>query len=484
MIREVLIGGFCGVSAGRAASMVRVLCAAVCMVSAPSFAAGKTSGQAAAPSVSKASVKASGKSPGGAAGAAAVPSAASSARKRDGTSADRRASDQRPMDKRASPSVARATTQTGGRAQPQPAHVSERRGKQDVRKDARKDVPKQARDARAQRDARVQSAALSGKAAAQGSSGSGTRAGARTADASAVQSARWLKASFSPRIVEPGRVSIGQAIGLHQVGDPLELRSSVAMVLDQQTGQTLYQKNADAVLPIASITKVMTAMVVLDAALDPSEVIAVVEADRDTERFSGSRLPVGSRLTRSELMHLSLMSSENRAAHALGRTYPGGLKVFIDAMNAKARAIGMEDSRFADPTGLSSDNVSNARDLARMVRAAHAYGQIRRFSTATDLTVDLGPRQSVFRSTNRLVDAPGWEIGLQKTGYISEAGKCLVMQARVDSRAVIIVLLDAAGSQSRFADAQRLRKWLLERPNEAAQPQASPQHNAMLADRF
>jgi D-alanyl-D-alanine endopeptidase (penicillin-binding protein 7) len=471
MIREVLMGGFCGVSAGRTVSLVRLLCAAVCMVSAPSFAAGKTSGLAAAPSASKAAVKVSGKSQGGAAGSTATPSAAPSARKRDGASADRRASDQRPTDKRASVSASRAPTQTGGRTQPQPVNTSERRGKQDLRP--------QARDARGQRDARVEKAALSGKAAA-----SGSRAGARTADAGTVHSARWMKASFAPRIVEPARVSIGQAIGLHQVGDPLELRSSVAMVLDQQTGQTLYQKNADAVLPIASITKVMTAMVVLDAALDPSEVIAVVEADRDTERFSGSRLPIGSRLTRSELMQLSLMSSENRAAYALGRTYPGGLKVFIDAMNAKARAIGMEDTRFADPTGLSSDNVSNARDLARMVRAAHAYGQIRRFSTATDLTVDLGPRQSVFRSTNRLVDAPGWDIGLQKTGYISEAGKCLVMQARVDSREVIIVLLDAAGSQSRFADAQRLRKWLLERSNDAAQPQALPQHNAMLVERF
>ena len=475
MIREVLMGGFCGVSAGRTVSLVRLLCAAVCMVSAPSFAAGKTSGLAAAPSASKAAVKVSGKPQGGAAGSTATPSAAPSARKRDGASADRRASDQRPTDKRASVSASRAPTQTGGRTQPQPVNTSERRGKQDLRPQARDAV----RDTRGQRDARVEKAALSGKAAA-----SGSRAGARTADAGTVHSARWMKASFAPRIVEPARVSIGQAIGLHQVGDPLELRSSVAMVLDQQTGQTLYQKNADAVLPIASITKVMTAMVVLDAALDPSEVIAVVEADRDTERFSGSRLPIGSRLTRSELMQLSLMSSENRAAYALGRTYPGGLKVFIDAMNAKARAIGMEDTRFADPTGLSSNNVSNARDLARMVRAAHAYGQIRRFSTATDLTVDLGPRQSVFRSTNRLVDAPGWDIGLQKTGYISEAGKCLVMQARVDSRAVIIVLLDAAGSQSRFADAQRLRKWLLERSNDAAQPQASPQHNAMLVDRF
>jgi len=276
--------------------------------------------------------------------------------------------------------------------------------------------------------------------------------------------ARMMKVSLAPRSIEPPRISIGQAIGLHHVDDPLDLKSSVALVIDQQTGQPLFQKNAEAVLPIASITKVMTAMVVLDAGLRADEILEVTEADRDTERNSGSRLPIGSRLTRAEMVHLALMSSENRAAHALGRNYPGGLAAFVAAMNAKARAIGMGDSQFADPTGLSSSNVSNARDLARMVRTAHGYPLIRQFSTATDLTVDLGPRQAIFRSTNRLVDAPGWDIGLQKTGYISEAGKCLVMQTKVDSRPVIIVLLDAVGAQSRFADAQRIKRWLSEHP--------------------
>lgn len=467
MIRAVLKSGFYGMSAGRVSSLGWILCAAVCMASAPSFAADKAERRSAVPPASsKNVVKVSGKSQARTVGAGAARAAAPGARKREGSTVDRRANDQRPTDKRAAATASRVTTQANARGQTlRQAQGSERRGKHDTR--SLKD------------DARAQKAALSGKGAAPGA-----RSGVRAAESGAGQGARWMKVSFAPRIVEPARVSIGQAIGLHQVGDPLELRSSVAMVLDQQSGETLYQKNADAVLPIASITKVMTAMVVLDAGLDPAEVIEVSEADRDTERFSGSRLPIGSRLTRSELMHLALMSSENRAAHALGRTYPGGLKVFIDAMNAKARAIGMEDSRFADPTGLSSGNVSNARDLARMVRAAHAYGQIRRFSTATDLTVDLGPRQTVFRSTNRLVDTPGWEIGLQKTGFISEAGKCLVMQARVDSRSVIIVLLDAAGSQSRFADAQRLRKWLLERPSEATQPQDPLQRNAMLVERF
>ncbi|MFM1990415.1 MAG: hypothetical protein RJA99_3372 [Pseudomonadota bacterium] len=283
----------------------------------------------------------------------------------------------------------------------------------------------------------------------------------------ASRAGRIVQASFAQRPVEPPRRSIGNAIGLHLTDDPLDLRSSVALVLDQETGEPLYEKNPDAVLPIASITKVMTSMVVLDAGLPLEEMIEITEADRDTERHSSSRLAIGSKLSRAEMLHLALMASENRAAHALGRTFPGGLPAFVDAMNAKARAIGMADSRFSDPTGLSSGNVSNARDLARMVRVAHAYPLVRDYSTATSLTVDTGYRQVAFRSTNRLVDHPDWQIGLQKTGYISEAGKCLVMQALIDGRSVIVVLLDAAGAQSRFADAQRLRKWIAQQPRES-----------------
>ncbi len=289
-----------------------------------------------------------------------------------------------------------------------------------------------------------------------------TRAPLRTERA--VRNGRMVRVAFAPRSVEPPRLSIGNAIGLHMVDDPLDLRSSVAMVIDQRSGEALYEKNPDAVLPIASITKVMTAMVVLDAGLPLDEMLDISEADRDTERHSGSRLPIGSKLSRAEMLQLALMASENRAAHALGRHYPGGTAKFVAAMNAKARAIGMVDSRFADPTGLSSDNVSNARDLARLVRAAHGYPAIRAYSTATDLTVDTGYRQVTFRTTNRLVDDPQWSIGIQKTGYISEAGKCLVMQARIEGRPVIIVLLDAAGTHSRFADAQRLRRWIEDQP--------------------
>lgn len=275
---------------------------------------------------------------------------------------------------------------------------------------------------------------------------------------------RVVKASYAPRAVQPARLSLGQAIGLHLVDDPLDLRSSVALAIDLQTGEALYEKNAEAVLPIASITKVMTAMVVLDAGLPMDEILVITEADRDTERHSGSRLPIGSKLRRAEMMQLALMSSENRAAHALGRHFPGGMPAFVAAMNAKAQAIGMVDSRFADPTGLSSDNVSNARDLARLVRAAQRYPTIREYSTATGMTVDTGYRRVSYRTTNRLVDKPGWHVGLQKTGYISEAGKCLVMLAEIGGRRVIVVLLDASESNARYADAQRLRNWIAEQP--------------------
>jgi len=264
------------------------------------------------------------------------------------------------------------------------------------------------------------------------------------------------------------RVSLGQAIGLHLVDDPLDLKSSVALVVDQLTGETLYEKNQRAVLPIASITKVMTAIVVLDAGLSLDEMLDISNADRDTERFSSSRLAVGSRLTRAEMLQLALMASENRAAHALGRHYPGGMQAFVGAMNRKAAELRMTATHFADPTGLSGRNVSNAHDLAILVRSAYDYAEIRRYSTALNLNVNTGPKRTVaFRTTNRLVDAPEWEIGLQKTGYISEAGRCLVMQAQVDGRAVIMVLLDAAGSHYRMADAQRLRSWLRGQPRSA-----------------
>ncbi len=268
------------------------------------------------------------------------------------------------------------------------------------------------------------------------------------------------KRLLAARAAEPARLSVGQTIGLHAVDDPLDLKSAVALVMDQRTGEVLLSKNSDAVLPIASITKLMTSLVVLDAAQPMAETLEISAEDIDTEKNSRSRLRPGTRLTRSELLQLALMSSENRAAHALGRYFPGGLPAFVAAMNTKARQLGMSASRFSDPTGLSGRNVSNAIDLSRMLRAAYDYPLVRQFSTAPELTIDAGHRMISFRNTNRLIDHSSWSIGLQKTGYITEAGRCLVMQVNIESRAVLMVLLDSTGRYSRFGDAQRIRDWL------------------------
>mgnify|MGYP003334675964 CR=1 FL=1 len=254
--------------------------------------------------------------------------------------------------------------------------------------------------------------------------------------------------------------SFGQIYGLHHTPDPLDLKSSVALVMDQETNEVVLAKNSDAVLPIASLTKLMTAAVIVDARLPMDEDITVTSDDVDTEKNSSSRLTVGATLTRGELLHLALMSSENRAAHALGRTYPGGLQAFVSLMNAKAKALGMQDTRYVDPTGLNSNNQSSARDLAVLVKAAYQQPLIRELSTSPEHAVRLGNRQVQFRNTNSLVRSPSWDIGLQKTGYIVEAGRCLVMQASMVGRKYIMIFLDSAGKYSRQADAERVRRWL------------------------
>jgi serine-type D-Ala-D-Ala endopeptidase (penicillin-binding protein 7) len=256
------------------------------------------------------------------------------------------------------------------------------------------------------------------------------------------------------------RTSFGQRAGLHGTADPLDLRSSVALVIDQDTQQVLFSKNPDAVLPIASITKLMTAMVVLEAGLSLDERLLISQEDVDTEKGSGSRLRVGSTLSRGDMLHLALMASENRAAHALGRHFPGGMEVFVDAMNRKARTLGMAHTRYVEPTGLSSLNQSSAHDLSLLVRAASEYQLIRELSTTADASVNVGSRAMQFRNTNGLIRNPSWDIGLQKTGYISEAGRCVVMQAQLAGRKLIMVLLDSAGRYSRMGDAERLRAWI------------------------
>jgi D-alanyl-D-alanine endopeptidase (penicillin-binding protein 7) len=257
----------------------------------------------------------------------------------------------------------------------------------------------------------------------------------------------------------PRRPSLGEVQGLHATQDPLELKSSVALVVDQETNQVLVSKNPQAVLPIASITKLMTAVVVTEQGLPLNEPITVSQEDIDTEKGSRSRLKVGTQLTRGEMLHLALMSSENRAAHALGRAYPGGLQAFVAAMNATASRLGMTDTRYVEPTGLSSQNRSSARDLTLLVKAAYAYPLIRELSTSPEAEFAVGRRSQQFRNTNGLVRNPAWDIGLQKTGYIAEAGRCLVMQAQLAGRKLILVLLDSAGKYSRIGDAERIR-WL------------------------
>jgi serine-type D-Ala-D-Ala endopeptidase (penicillin-binding protein 7) len=258
----------------------------------------------------------------------------------------------------------------------------------------------------------------------------------------------------------PAKPSFGLLAGLHAAQDELALKSSVALVVDQDTQEVLFSKNEQAVLPIASLTKLMTGLIISEAQLPMDEMITISQADVDIEKWSSSRLRVGTQLSRRELLHLAMMASENRAASALGRTYPGGMSVFVELMNAKARMLGMNDTSYVEPTGLSSKNQSSARDLALLANVASEDSLLREYSTSTGYRVAVGRRQLQFSNTNRLVRNPTWDIGLQKTGYISEAGQCLVMQTRVAGRKLIMVFLDSAGKFSRLGDAERVRRWV------------------------
>ncbi len=262
--------------------------------------------------------------------------------------------------------------------------------------------------------------------------------------------------------------TFGQLYGLHGVEDALKLKSSVALVLDQDTNEVLFAKNSQAVLPIASITKLMTALLVVEAGQSLDEKLTISDEDIDSEKYTRSRLTVGATLTRGEMLHLALMSSENRAANALGRYYPGGLATFVTAMNAKAQSLGMTDTHYVEPTGLSSRNQSSAKDLAALVKVAHEVPLLRELSTSKEYQVALGRRQLQYHSTNALVSNPAWDIGLQKTGFINEAGRCLVMQARMAGRKLIMVFLDSTGKYTRIADAERVRKWINSNPSAAA----------------
>lgn len=296
-------------------------------------------------------------------------------------------------------------------------------------------------------------------------SGAGHVAAATSKDTSRKDTPRLVPSKAATRSAarlprQRARVSEGKKSGLHRVIDPLALKSSVALVVDQDTNEILLEKNADAVLPIASITKLMTALVTIEAELPLDEELVVTRQDRTTDRMR-SRLAPGVRLTRSEALHLALMSSENHAAQLLGRTYPGGLSAFVEAMNAKASLLGMSASHFVDPTGLSPDNRSSPQDLVRLVKAAHDHPIMRDYSTSAGYQLAIGKRTVQYGNTNRLTTNPDWDIGLQKTGYISAAGRCLVMQAVIEGRRVVMVLLDSVGKYSRIGDAQRIRTYLM-----------------------
>ncbi|MGE3296532.1 MAG: D-alanyl-D-alanine endopeptidase [Porticoccaceae bacterium] len=239
-----------------------------------------------------------------------------------------------------------------------------------------------------------------------------------------------------------------------------QLQSRSALVMRADTGEVLYRKNADQTLPIASITKLMTAMVVLDAKQSLDQTIQITKADVDRLRGSSSRLAVGTVLTRRQAFALALMSSENRAASALLRNYPGGKAAGVAAMNRKARALGMTHSRFVEATGLSGENRSTPSDLARMVKAASRYPHIRSFSTMRELTVKVGRYPTLYRNTNPLVRNPAWDIDITKTGYLREAGRCLVMQTTITGKPVVMVLMNSSGTLTRVGDAGRIRRWL------------------------
>jgi serine-type D-Ala-D-Ala endopeptidase (penicillin-binding protein 7) len=292
------------------------------------------------------------------------------------------------------------------------------------------------------------------------------------------------EAAGSPETTQPGRGSVSMRIVVVAVAaaavllcvtafadSPVQaqqvrlgLKSGAALVVDQETGESLLGKNEDQVLPVASITKLMTAMVILDSGLPLLESVTVEKADVDRYKGSRSKLAVGMELMRTDLLKLALMASENRAASALARTFPGGREVFVEAMNRKAQLLGMNNTHFVDPTGLNPGNVSTAGDLVKLVAAAHEYPLIRDYTTANSFRVETTGTRRVrvlhFVNSNRLVRSTSWEIGLSKTGYISEAGRCLVMQARIADKPLIIVLLDSWGKMTRIGDANRIKRWL------------------------
>jgi len=271
-------------------------------------------------------------------------------------------------------------------------------------------------------------------------------------------------------IALPAQAAKRSRAGVASAAHPAALHSNSVLILDASGKQVLYEKNAEAVVPIASLTKLMTALVVLEARQDMEEALAVTDLDVDQVKHAASRLRVGTVLSRADLLHIALMSSENRAASALGRNYPGGTAAFVAAMNRRAAALGMLHTRYVEPTGLSSENVSSAQDLAKLLIEAQRQPLIRRFTTDHEYAIAQGRRSTTYHNSNHLVASPAWDIILQKTGYISEAGRCMILLARIDGRPVAMIFLDSQGTLTRFADADRVRNWLTSKTYIAATP--------------
>ncbi|NBV88474.1 MAG: peptidase S11 [Betaproteobacteria bacterium] len=319
----------------------------------------------------------------------------------------------------------------------------------------------------------VMSALLLGATAHATEAAKGSRQQASSSKSVKAQKVKAPKARREAVKRDPrNRMSAKSKLGVQSAMTTAALSSSAALVVDQISGEVLFEKNPNTVLPIASITKLMTALVVAEADLPMDEMLTVTQEDADLEKGVKSRLAVGTRLTRGEFMHLALMSSENRAAHLLGRNYPGGLDAFVAAMNIKAKHLGMTDSRFVEPTGLSASNVSSPRDLVRLVEESHRVEEIREYSTARKLNIRVRGRDTQFINTNALARGDQWDLGVSKTGFIREAGRCLVMQAEVDRRPVIMIMLDASGKEQRLRDAERLRRWIIQQADQA--PRSNP----------
>ena len=272
----------------------------------------------------------------------------------------------------------------------------------------------------------------------------------------------WTSVVFGVEDTVPNDYVPAKAIRENANRVNLKLRSHAAIVFDERDNEVILERNAEEVTQVASLSKLMTAMVILDAELDMDEVITITKADKDRIRYSKSRLQYGMQFTRNDLLRIALAASENRAALALARTYPGGSEAFVSAMNRKAETLGLSRTRFADSAGLSNDNVSTAQELMLLVQAASDYPLIQEYSTETRQSItDLNSQREVtFGNTNRLVKKVSWPISLSKTGFTKDAGNCLVMQTRINARPVIIVLLESWGSLSKYGDSNRIKKWL------------------------